>query len=1372
MNRCSLTSVTISMYRRTLFFFLFAAMFAVTAVAQQPVVPASDLVIVKFRTTSAMNDAKIAAVLNGIRQTGTELTTVFHRPSSKNSILSVDTIGLDRIVQVPLRDGVSPQQAMQALSGLAGIEYVEPNYIYRLQTGEHIPNDPLFPSQWWLDAIDAPKAWSMTEGDSSILIGYVDEGVNWLHPDLIDQFAVNSAEDLNHNGLFDAWPSDSIGMDAHGQMVSGDLDGNDHDGDGFPNDVIGWDFVDNGPIPYDVPGGGHGTAMAGLMAAKQDNHVGISGVAPKCKLLVLKAFDQTGTGADVNIAPAIVYAADHRVKVLNLSFGDIIPSLLQRDAIRYAISKGVTVFASSGDNGGTGPNYPSDFDEVISVGSPPRSGYANPSTYGVELDVVAPGIQVLTTTQSGGYDSVTGTSASSAIATGIGALLLSKNPSLTPLQVRSILLTTTDSLPDRAVNANGELDAYQALTYPGIAQIKMVTPHSLDQFHIGDTIRVTGYAMSTLFTGYTLSWSKNYKKDSLGFDAVGDYGIIQYDSLAGGTFDSSNAQVLNGTLGTLSTTGFDTGTYILTLSVQSSDRRTTEERVAIDMTRSKPKFIAFHVDSIWINAERGLLLQATTDLPAQFQITYSDANSKPAFIADDKIGFEHAILLPREQAVGGVPISIIAQLVTPSGDTTAIDTTAIIPNDAVAEYPQGGFLQKPYTLPPGFVLDSVLSVPTGDEVVENPSSTDNLTIFKFDSSELQFVPGDSAEDTRLPQAIGNSQGIGGPELLVQTQGEPGMAIYKQNASHSILGSLIYQNNSIQGSTFGTFDAGSMQSIVGVLDSAWVSYRYDAGTYSLLGSGVNRSTPDYYNYNNHITWANVKAADFLGTGTQQLVVLDDDADLMMYERDASAPNGFRAVYLDSNDGASAGTLLTVGDFDGDGKPDIAFAYHPIEEQDTLDDYHAAYWTLIVLRNLGNLQFDTMYIDRFYGDNENDHFFLGGPQGTIGRLTNVTGKSVDDLAVSFFPNFYLLEYDSTIHSMRPIWNYPISVYKTMSWDFDRNGKREFGFLAGDSIRFFEHSDRYTEQTPAPSGLIVTPRDSDRVDLEWAPVPNATEYYVLRAAPENINRGYALIDSTIVPNYIDTNVGNGDTLIYSVAAVAPTYAIPQSLPAYGQEMIVHPMPTLMSAMVSSNNIRVKTSQPPSTARIFAGTIMIDDTLGPDAITSTLDSEIVMELSKPMTAGSHRMRVTSFDLRDDLNSPFDTVHYLSFQVPIDTALPRFYIVRWTFENSMTGLEIHVFFNAEPGTDALDISHYSLSPFGTLNTARRDTANPDALYIELSGVSLTALGVPFVLCVSNIESATNVPLDATNGNCVGVSLTEPDLSNVMVYPNPAKQSL
>ncbi len=1334
-------------------------------------------IIVKFRSAAAMSDSALLQRLSGVGD-GTRPIFKNHAIGLGDSPQRADPFGLSRIVQIPLREGVAAQDAVRSLSGIAGFEYVEPNLRYRLDRSI-IPNDSLFDGQWWLHNIHAPEAWEITEGDSTIKIGFVDTGIDWLHPDLKNQLAVNPLEDINHNGLFDAWPADSVGMDAHGHMVHGDIDGIDHDGNGYANDVIGYNFVDQevvnighwsgrDAIPWDE--NGHGTAVAGVLAAEQNNHTGVSGVAPKCKLVALRAFTADGAGEDDDVASAIVYAADNGVRILNLSFGSSIPSLMQRDAIRYATSKGMLVFASSGNEGGDGPHYPSDFDEVVSIGGtsnyPAEDALYGFTTHGEGMDVVAPGENVLTTWPDSQYRSLTGTSMSSPVAAGLAALLLAEHPNYTSLELRSVLESTTQDVYTPGYDhysANGRVDALRALKYQGGAAIKITSPQVRDEFHFGDTIRIAGSAMSTLFTSYSIDFALGNRPDT-------DPSVNNWMNITTGS-----SQVLGSTLAIWDTHGLTaTGEYTLRLAVQSSDRRSTEQHLIVRFASVPPKFQWFAVDSIYQNGDRALLVLANSDIPTQLEARYAAPGVAFSSKLDDKIGREHAVLIKREEAQVGVPLAIIAILRTPNGDTSMMQTTATILDEA---FPDQGFVQKPYALPAGYVLDTVLATPGGDEVAMLNYAEQQIKVLAFDGTTFHVV--DSLADASFPIALGNSVGDNKPELMTEYLGAcPSLScgttrVYKKNAKHALLGDLIFRSDTIRGSTFARLAPDGKQEIVGVIDSSYRAYQYVNGAYQLLGTMVNTAPPVYYNprdaYNPN-GQPNAAHADLDGKGYENLITLDMAGSLVVYARDAAAPTGFKVVFIDPNAAGADGSLVATGDFDGDGKPDIAYAFHTIDpEYDTTGDELAQFWTVRVLRNLGGLKFERIMDDHYY-----DRISFSGGSGSscVAAVPSLTGGRFDQLALTLSPNFYLLQFDSATRRMSPTWRYPLasSARGPIAWDFDRNGIRELGFLAGDSIRFFEPDANFAARTPTPGGLSVSPRDTNRVDLEWAPVEHATSYMILRANPGDPS--FTIIDTSASTNYIDTNVSNGAYLIYSVAAVSSHYQIDTSRPAFGVEVLVHPMPRLVAATSAKQTLTVRTSQPIRSFRPAAGWIMLDDTTAPASITMSADSELLFGLATPIALGTHKMRVTSFGLRDNYNSPFDTTHYLAFDVRPDTIPERFFIVRWTFDQSSAGLRIHVIFNETPGSDALDVSHYSLSPYGTLVRVSRDTADPNAVYVDVApGVNLVALGVPFVLCVRGITSTRNTPLDEKEGDCVGISFTEPNLDNVMVYPNPAKLS-
>ncbi|HET7152299.1 MAG TPA: S8 family serine peptidase, partial [Candidatus Kapabacteria bacterium] len=336
-----------------------------------------------------------------------------------------------------LSDSTRFQSVLDQLRNDPDIEYAQPNYIHHIDGSVNrtknitstlkqltskiqsfTPNDSAYSSQWNLPIIQAPQAWDLETGDSLILIGFLDTGLDYFHKDFFSpdgrlaSIHINPAEDINHDGIFEPWSKDSMHL-VNGVMRSGDLDGIDEDGNGFTDDVIGYDFVDQSTPnfgdwsgrdadPYDE--NGHGTATTGIAVAQTNNGIGIAGIAFHCKALVLRAFDATGNGEDDDVAAAIIYAADFapsdgaKVRVINCSFGDVVYSPLMHDAIKYANEKGIVIVCSSGNNGGTGAHYPSNYPECISVGSTNDEDGIDPSSGGGNsLALVAPGDNVLTT---------------------------------------------------------------------------------------------------------------------------------------------------------------------------------------------------------------------------------------------------------------------------------------------------------------------------------------------------------------------------------------------------------------------------------------------------------------------------------------------------------------------------------------------------------------------------------------------------------------------------------------------------------------------------------------------------------------------------------------------------------------------------------------------------------------------------------------------------------------------------------------------------------------------------------------------------------------------------------------------------------------
>lgn len=252
------------------------------------------------------------------------------------------------------------------------------------------------------------------------------------------------------------------GFWVNGGEVAGN--GVDDDGNGFVDDVGGWDFVNWDGHPNDDEG--HGTHVAGTVAQTTGNGLGVAGVAFGVTVMPVKVLDSAGTGTLQMVADGIYYAVDNGADVINLSLGASTGAETLRNAVAYAYAHGVTVVAASGNSGAASCDYPAAYDAyVIAVGATQydeaRAPYSN---YGSSLDLVAPGGNTLVDLNGDGYgDGVLqntfgetpgdwaywfyqGTSMAAPHVSGVAALVLVRNPSLTPDMVRNVLQSTAEDL--------------------------------------------------------------------------------------------------------------------------------------------------------------------------------------------------------------------------------------------------------------------------------------------------------------------------------------------------------------------------------------------------------------------------------------------------------------------------------------------------------------------------------------------------------------------------------------------------------------------------------------------------------------------------------------------------------------------------------------------------------------------------------------------------------------------------------------------------------------------------------------------------------------------------------------------------------------
>lgn len=319
-----------------------------------------------------------------------------------------------------------------------------------------ILNDPALENAWGLKKADAERAWELTQGNRSIVVAVIDTGADTNHEDLKSNIWVNAGE---------------TGLDANGKDKR--TNGIDDDGNGFVDDVHGWDFVTNSPLLIDNHG--HGTHIAGIIGAEAGNGKGIAGVSPKVSMMILKYFDPKHPHTDnlKNTIKAIDYAVQMKAHIINYSGGGTEYSQAEFEAVQRAEKAGILFVAAAGNersNSDQHKYFPADYalSNVISVTAIDQSTEVLPSSnWGIEtVDLAAPGHNVLSTLPRNQYGFMTGTSQATAFVTGAAVLLMAHRDFNTPEKLKKYILSTGDANSSLVAKTrtNRKLNLYKALT--------------------------------------------------------------------------------------------------------------------------------------------------------------------------------------------------------------------------------------------------------------------------------------------------------------------------------------------------------------------------------------------------------------------------------------------------------------------------------------------------------------------------------------------------------------------------------------------------------------------------------------------------------------------------------------------------------------------------------------------------------------------------------------------------------------------------------------------------------------------------------------------------------------------------------------------
>ena len=509
--------------------------------------------IVRTKKTEGLTDLQIATRLQqrfAIR--GNRNNKGFHPPEiSRTYVLEVFPSSKTQLTQ-----------ALAALNADPEVEFAEEDRLFSINS---TTNDPYlsssgswgqpYPDLWGILKIGAVSAWDTSKGDG-IVVAVVDTGLDYNHPDIAASVWTN--------------PGETVG------------NGVDDDHNGFVDDTRGWDFVgssyltptaSNDPIDHQ----GHGTHVAGTIAAIGNNGIGVVGVAWHAKVMPVKALDDHGIGPESALAPAIQYAANNGADIISASWGGTSPSQAIADAIDYAYNLGVVFVAAAGNSSEDALNfYPAAQPQVITVAATdPNDKLATFSNFGSKIDVAAPGVDILSLQASGtslgtlvapGYTRASGTSMATPHVSGLAALILSQHPTYTNEDVRQVLRSSATDLGTSGFDLQfgyGRINASSALAVPAVLEARILSPTGNAQLISPTTI--SGFARGATFTNYVLEYGTGTSPTSWT------------------TFQTSSTPVANGALGTFDATAVADGTYTIRLTVFSSTAATFTDRLLIQV---------------------------------------------------------------------------------------------------------------------------------------------------------------------------------------------------------------------------------------------------------------------------------------------------------------------------------------------------------------------------------------------------------------------------------------------------------------------------------------------------------------------------------------------------------------------------------------------------------------------------------------------------------------------------------------------------------------------------------------------------------------------------------------------------------------------
>lgn len=1211
-----------------------------------------------------------------------------------------------------------------------GIEYIQPNYLRQF----HIePNDPLY-SRLQHPIVSLPQAWNLTTGSDVVIVGIIDSGVLMEHPDLAANIFINESE-IPDNGL-------------------------DDDNNGYIDDWRGWDFCDAPELTASALGdfltpdndasdeNYHGTHVAGIVGAVGNNGVGVCGVAWNVRLLPIRAgFRVTGGEGylqDDDAAAAIIYAADMGASVVNMSWGDPSYSPIIADACEYAYNRGTTLVASSGNTFGPNLSYPAKLSTVISVASVSRARVLSSfSSYGVDLDVVAPGELVLSTyktTPGEQYLEQSGTSMSSPYVTGAIALLKSVRPDLSPEEVRSRVLNSTDDLGDPGFDiryGHGLLNVRKLLENINPPVINLTYP--LEMQGVSSPFQIEGTVQAENFLRYSvMRSSKSAPSESDWRNVHDDTGqpFYYYSQVSDGVVAQFNIP-----------DHLPEGRYLIRIQFRDQQGASYNYYRTVIYDSTSPLPVAGTLQSFERYEAQNLrhYISAKFNEPVRSSliITASDGSLHYSYSAvQDSI---QIWALPSSIPPGMISVRIQASNQSGMGYSgPQIADFKDIQYQAVKTYgyertdigagrvPLTGSFDFNANNYQEYISMDLPSTGYGRVKAYEPRTAGHLMVYDF---------GDSFQ----PLALGSTDNES-LELLCHKSDR--VFLRKQMGNQIYPSTIAWQDSSISGGTMGNFTAGS----TGILlvknlttENVIQTYRRDTDTTFVATNKLRNTTPTSLRN----TFAPTIIVDNLDRDAlPDILCADTDGDVMIYEViNANAEQlcwNYRMPVANTYQ-------LSSGDYTGDGNREFIVGgnYTSILNPDM------NFWYFESFRSTGNNLYESMGSIMFNNVQS---------QNAI-HSVDLDEDGKDEVILALSPNLYIMKY--TEGQWKPeFYGESFQTFKIGTYTDTQNKLR---FLtnyraAADTTRAAEWTRGTVFTGPVcPYLSTVEPNDHESVRISWLD-SGAPAYNVYMMYPDGSTE---LVASTDANSYLIQGLTESLTYGFTVTAVDDSYSPSESMPSPWRMATPYRRPTLMGInMVGNNEIRILFDQAMANDAVNPSYYSVDNGIGMPTSVNQILNQHGMQLrfstnlspeSSPYTLSFHNVRGKTGTLPEQTEFTFEYIP--------DTEAPR--VLSATASHDRKSFTV-LFSEPLDPTGVNDLENYSLTVPTTDSTNRIFSAilNDNSLTINLQQ-AMRYSNQSYYIEICGLKDLSGNAL-SPRYNTARVALEEiRNLSRIKLFPNP-----